>query len=1058
MGTPTTDELEKLEKQTLVDAPHEDFERSAETFVPGPYYAAAEEVMAELEAGVPTHVAGAKANPKGLDFSVDRRDFMRLFTVATAASAAACIRRPVEKAVPYVNQPIDQVPGVPTFYSSTCGSCAAGCGILVKTKEGRPVKIEGNPEHPVNQGALCGLGQAEIQGLYHPERLKTPMQRHGRRLDPVQWEDVYSILGEAVKKTSKIGIFTGGSTGHRHEFFLEVLEKVGAPKTALYTWEANSIWSDIAQAHEIAFGKAVIPRMEIKHADLLVGIGTDFLEIGVSPVAAAKSLSAFRTHHNGKTGRFVQFETNLSMTGANADKRHVIAPGSELQVALLLVRSLYEHPKVKVSGIAHTMAQSLLRTHQSELDRAYATLQIPKTEFDALATEMIQSESLMLVGGSSMFSEEATKLQLVGILGNLLLGAYEKFLFIDRGWMKSPVVPGDLERFVAEAPQLDILFVIDSDPAFTTPASWGVTGILEKIPTVVSIQSFPNDVDLVSKFALPGHHTLESWGDEEPVEGFWSMRQPVIRPTTDSRQAEDILLWILATSEKNLPYADYHAFLYKKWEAVQQFSGNLTVVYDMFFKAVLRRGFIGKLTVQTLFAQLKDFSTHLKTLRPLSTGLQLIAPLDHRFHDGRGAHLPVLQETGDAITTVTWDTWAAINPNTMTKMGLKRNQVVELSTAAGKLKVPVYPLPGLHPDVIVCPRGNGHTDARSTISNNAGLNPLGLFAKAQDPLSKEPVTALVPVKVAATTEWFRLAALQKHHDIANRKDIIKKVDLPSLKVAKKKNLDHVPDMFPKLEEGEYRWGMAIDLDKCTGCGACVAACSIENNVPQVGRDQVILGREMTWIRIDRYFYGDVNAPEVSFQPVNCQHCHHAPCEAVCPVFATTHDPEGLNAMTYNRCIGTRYCANACPYKVRRFNWWTHKWGEMGKRAQDRNPRAMNPDVTVRTRGVMEKCSLCVGRLRDAKHEAKETGRKVPDGAVQTACQQTCPSNAIVFGDLHDAQSRVSRARQDPRAYLLLGGDPENGHYGLKTLPGVSYLSEILRYGLHQPEHEQPHKE
>lgn len=1058
MGTPTTDELEKLEKQSLVEAPHEDFERPAETFVPGPYYAAAEEVLAELEEGVPAHVAGVKASSKGLDFSVDRRDFMRLFTVATAATAAACVRRPVEKAVPYVHQPIDQLPGVPTFYSSTCGSCAASCGIVVKTREGRPIKLEGNPEHPVNQGALCGLGQAQLQALYHPERLKAPMQRHGQRLDPIQWDDVYSILGEAVKKTQKIGIFTGGTTGHRHEFFREVLERLGAPKTALYTWEPNSLWSSTARAHEIAFGKAVIPRVDIKHADLLVGIGSDCLEVGFSPVAAAKSLSTFRTYHNGKTGRFVQFETNLSMTGSNADKRWVIAPGSEMQVALLLVRALYENASSNKSGLARKMAESLLRKHQAELDRAYGALNIPKAEFDALAAEMLQDGAVLLVGGSSMFSQDATKLQLVGILGNLLIGSYEKFLFIDRGWMKPPVVSGDLERFLADAPQLDIIFVIDSDPIFTVPASWGLRAALEKIPTVVSIQAFPADTDRVAHFALPAHHALESWGDEEPVEGFWSIRQPVIRPTTDSRQAEDMLLWILATSGKNLPYADYHAYLYKKWEAVQQFTGNLSVVYDMFFKAVLRRGFIGKLMVQSLSAQLKDFSAELQELRAMPTGLQLLAPLDHRFHDGRGAHLPVLQETGDAVTTVTWDTWAAINPNTMTKLGLKRNQLVVLSTAAGKLTVPVYPLPGLHPDVIVCPRGNGRDDERSTISYNAGLNPLALFPKAQDPLSKEPVTAGEAVQLTATAEWFRLAALQKHHDIANRKDIVKKIDLPSLKHAKKKNLDQVPDLFPKLEESEYRWGMSIDLDKCTGCGACVAACSIENNVPQVGREQVILGREMTWIRIDRYFYGDVNSPEVSFQPVNCQHCNHAPCEAVCPVFATTHDPEGLNAMTYNRCVGTRYCANACPYKVRRFNWWTHKWGDMGKRAQDRNPRAMNPDVTVRTRGVMEKCSLCVGRLRDAKHQAKETGRKVPDGGVQTACQQTCPSNAIVFGDLHDTESRVSRARQDPRAYLMLGGDPENGHYGLKTLPNVSYLSEVVRYGSHQPEHGQPHNQ
>jgi molybdopterin-containing oxidoreductase family iron-sulfur binding subunit len=291
---------------------------------------------------------------------------------------------------------------------------------------------------------------------------------------------------------------------------------------------------------------------------------------------------------------------------------------------------------------------------------------------------------------------------------------------------------------------------------------------------------------------------------------------------------------------------------------------------------------------------------------------------------------------------------------------------------------------------------------------------------------------------------YRLAAQQKSSDIGNRHDIVKTVSLSqaAVNVDKEKNLDKVPDLYPELPQAEYRWGMSVDLDKCTGCGSCMVACSIENNVPQVGREQVLLGREMHWIRLDRYFKGSSDNPEVTFQPVMCQHCNHAPCEAVCPVFATTHDAEGINSQTYNRCVGTRYCANACPYKVRRFNWWTHKWNVIGERPVDRNPRAMNPDVTVRTRGIMEKCTFCVQRIRDAKHVAKERAGKVADGEVKTACQQSCATNAISFGDLNDPRSRVSALRKDSRAYLMLGGDPEHGHYGIKTLPNVSYLAKV----------------
>ena len=294
----------------------------------------------------------------------------------------------------------------------------------------------------------------------------------------------------------------------------------------------------------------------------------------------------------------------------------------------------------------------------------------------------------------------------------------------------------------------------------------------------------------------------------------------------------------------------------------------------------------------------------------------------------------------------------------------------------------------------------------------------------------------------------RLAAQQKQNDIANRTDIVKTVTVAhaATKEQTQKNLDDVPDIYPKLPEMDYRWGMSIDLSKCTGCTACTVACATENNVAQVGREQVLKGREMHWIKIDRYFAGPVENPEVTFQPMLCQHCNHAPCEAVCPVFATAHDLEGMNMMTYNRCVGTRYCANACPYKVRRFNWFTYKWNAIGDRLVDRNPRALNPDVTVRTRGVMEKCSFCVQRGRDAKHVAKERGGKVVDGEIKTACQQVCPANAIVFGNLNDVRSRVAGERRDFRAYLALGGDPEHRHFGLKTLPNVNYLAKVT----HEP--------
>ena len=1045
-----TDELARLEGKNEVllrgDGPAE---APARAIVPGPYYMSADEVIPEVrEPETPERGGGeSRCDPSsgggsGPGASVDRRDVLRFFSAGAVLSATACVRRPAEKAIPYVTQPRDQVPGVATVYATTCGGCASACGALVKTREGRPVKLEGSPEHPISQGGLCAMGQASIQGLYHPERMKGAHVRHGRRLDPMNWDDAFQQLANRLKGKKRIGIFTGGSTGHRHQFLKEVLVRLGSEASRLYTFEPNGLFSSISRAHELAFGNYDLPRYELRKARVIVGIGSDFHEVGTSPVYHAKGFSHSQSFKNGAMGRFIQFESALSLTGAAADVRYVIRPGSETHIALLLLRSLFRHKASKGSSGQRRHIQNLLDENEGMITRVPEMAGVDSSVMDKVADQLLDAPSIVVAGGSSNFDERSTLLQLATIMINMLIGAYESTLLVEKSWMPCPVAKGDLARFVEDAPELDALFVIESNPLFTIPDSWKIQELFKKIPTLVSMQSFPNEVDGVADFVLPNHHYLESWGDEQPVAGFWSARQPVVRPTSGSRQAEDSLLWLLAYMDQSLPYKNYKAWLTEKWRRVYELVGT-KVDFTTFTQAVLRRGFIGRLTSR-IVGELKDLRPYFRGLSPVPEGMSLTSPFDHRFHDGRSAHLPVLQEIGHGLTTITWDSWLAMNPQTMKKMSLRQNQVVRVKGGSEIFEVAVYPLPGLHPDSVVVPRGNGHQNERSQISNNTGVNPLRAFYRAEDPLSGQPVTGGQPVELEVTDRFYRLAAMQKKNDIGNRADIVKKISIQKARknYRRQVDLDTVPDLYPKLEQADHRWGMSIDLGKCNGCGACMVACAIENNVPQVGRDQILMGREMHWIRLDRYFYGSVDDPAVTFQPVMCQHCNHAPCEAVCPVFATTHDPEGLNAMTYNRCVGTRYCANACPYKVRRFNWWTHKWGVIGQRSVDRNPRAMNPDVTVRTRGVMEKCSFCVGRLRDAKHRAKEQGRQVRDGDVQTACQQTCPSDAITFGNLNDDTSRITAERKDFRAYLMLGGDPEHGHYGLKTLPGVNYLAAV----------------
>lgn len=1007
---------------------------------PPSLYISAEEIIPDLEEAQPS-LEGAKGGDTKL--SVHRRDFMRLFSLSAVAGAASCVRRPVEKAIPYVNQPIDEAPGIAVHYASTCGGCSSGCGIMVKTREGRPVKIEGNLEHPVNQGGLCAFGQAELQGLYHPERLSEPQVRQGQQWQKETWENAFAKIASQVQTARKVGIFTRGATGNRHSFFEDVLTRLGQTRDQLYVWESNSLYASTAEAHRLAFGHADLPRVEFSKAQYVVSVGSDFQVSGLSPMSHSKGFSEGRgVRPNKQRNKFVAFESHLTITGATADVRHVIAAGSETLVTLLLVRALFENSLSKGSANERAEIAKILKDKEDQLNATYTSTGLGRNVFEQIANDLLNQPSIVMVGSGASFDENATLLQLAGIMANVLTGAYGTLIHFNEGWARSPVRNGDLERFIADAGQLDVLFIIDSDPVFTVPNSWKIGEAIAKVPTVVSMQYFPVETDRFAHVILPVNHSLESWGDESSNAGFWSMRQAVVRPIKGTCQSEDALLFILASASKHLPYQDYRAYLKEKWKAVYQVLAP-SVTYETFFKAVIRRGFIGKMETRT-YTPMQSLTEPFKKLKPTPSGLVLSTTIDHRMLDGLGAHLPILQEIGDSLTTIAWDTWLAMNPKTMQKMGLQRNSVVQVTTPEGSLELAVYPLPGLHPQTLVIPRGNGHEDERSTISYKNGVNPLKIFAKATDPLSGQPVTSGIVVELKATDKTYRLAAMQKALGLEGRTDIVKTMTVKEAQQKRKlkKSLDDVPDLFPKLEEAQHRWGLSIDLDKCNGCGACMVACAVENNVPQTGREQILMHREMHWIRLDRYFRGDLDNPKVTFQPVMCQHCNHAPCEGVCPVFATTHDPEGLNAMTYNRCVGTRYCANACPYKVRRFNWWTHKWGEMGERPQDRNPRPTNPDVTVRTRGVMEKCSLCVQRARDAKHLAKEHNRALQDGEFVTACAQTCSMNAIVSGNLNDAASHVSRLRRDGRAYLMLGGEPEHGHFGLKTLPNVNYLAEI----------------
>lgn len=1016
------------------------FEAPAKDFVPGPYYAAVDEVMPELgERPAPAQAQGEKR------FPVDRRDFMKLFSISSLTTATACLRRPLEKAIPHVVQPVDTVYGEPVHYATTCGECASGCGLKVKTREGRPIKLEGLPGHAINDGRLCAIGQSSLQGLYHPERYAVPQIYFGKKHEDVSWDDAFQFLAGRLGKATKIGILAPASTGHRHEFFREWLERMGSSGSRLYTLDSNSLGEAIAAAHQLAYGVSAMPRVSFADARVVFGIGSDFLDVGTSTVYMTKTYSAahgFKANRPGGKSRHVQLESNLTLTGARADERLTIPPGSETLVTLLLMRSLLDKPNNKAAPGVKASIQQVLEQKAELIKTGYDKLGLTRAQFDQWASELLEAPAVILAGGSH-FDENTTNLQLAAIMANELIGAYESTLFLAKSWMPAGAKPGEAARFVTEAPELDALIVVDCDPVFTLPPAFGIADVLKKIPLVVSAQPYPTETDSYAHVVLNTNHYLESWGDEQPIAGFFSLRQPVVRTTSDSRAIEDALLWVAATAKRPMGVSDYRDWLRRKWQAVYQLIGSAPD-FDTFWELVQRQGYVARPVSQTVASLNAGIAGSFRYQDASRTGLRLLAPLDSRLHDGRFAHRPLLQETPDALTTITWDTWVALNPTTAAKLGLKQYDVIKVEGPGGSFEASVYPLPGVHADAVVVPRGNGHRQGLGTIEGGNGVNPLLALARSQDAITGAPVTSGQPVKLTRTGKVFQMAALQKHNDLANRKDIYRQVTLKNAldNKDKKRNLDEAPDLYPELEKKQYRWGMSIDLSRCTGCGACTVACSTENNVPTVGRDQVLLGREMHWIKVDRYFAGSTDNPSVALMPMLCQHCKNAPCEAVCPVYATTHDNEGVNSMTYNRCIGTRYCANACPYKVRRFNWWTHKWGVMGERPQDRMPRALNPDVTVRTRGVMEKCSFCYQRVRDAKHRARVRDSALVDGELQVACQQTCPADAISFGNLFDPASVATAERQDYRAYMVLGGNPDHHEYGLKTIPSVTYLMNV----------------
>jgi molybdopterin-containing oxidoreductase family iron-sulfur binding subunit len=961
-----------------------------------------------------------------------RRDFLTIMGASMAMATFACARRPVHKIIPYVVNPEGVVPGIPILYASTSKECPHGCGILIKTREGRPVKLEGNPDHPVNKGKLCAQAQASVLNLYDVDRLKgaAARDRNGGALREISWSDADNAISTQLKKSRGVRVLTDEMrSDSTARLIREFLSASGGGEHVQYEPLALD---EVAEAQNLSYGAAVMPRYRFDQADVVVSLGMDFLGSGRNAVENAadwakrrKVVSPKDGSTSAKMSKLFCFESAFTITGANADRRHPIRPGDETKIALAIANELKgEFPTYKADAVEQEIG-------------------LEKGTIKEVARALRENHGRALVVGGSVQSrtKDALALQLAINYLNSALDAEGNI--VDGVSDAASAVPGlaGMTKLINEMKSgaVGALIIYRSNPVFTLPNA-GFAEALKKVPLVVYVGDHDTETAQLADFVLGDHHYLENWGDWSPRKGVYSLQQPAIAPIHGTRAFEDSLIaWSKVGGGK-----DWHGYLQENWKETVFKESGATGGFDMFWEGALRSG-----VIDLRAARMSAFKAAPRSFRPASVAqmpkysvasndVQLALTSSIAMMDGRYANNPWLQELPDPISSATWDNYLAVGPALAASLAVKNDDVVLVKSGNTSVELPVYVQPGLHPQTVTVAVGYGRRNV-GKVGDGAGVDvfPFASIEGGRVVYSGHPVT------ITRTQKFYKLATTQ-WHTVSENRPVINDVTLAEFKknaaAAQETNpelrMEKAPSLWPVHQYKGYRWGMAIDLNSCIGCSACMVGCQAENNIPVVGRDQVRVSRQMHWIRIDRYYTGTAENPDVLFQPMLCQHCENAPCETVCPVLATVHDDEGLNVQVYNRCVGTRYCQNNCPYKVRRFNFFDH-W----KSYTGTMNLAWNPDVTVRTRGIMEKCTFCVQRITAAKDSAKDRGEIIKDGEFKTACQQTCPTDAIVFGNINDPESSVSRLREAQSAFRVLEA--------LNTGPSISYMTKVRNKGAEQ---------
>lgn len=967
---------------------------------------------------------------------IKRRDFLKIIGVAggTAVVASSC-SEPVEQIIPYVIPPEGIIPGVPNWYASTCRECPAGCGILVKNREGRAIKIEGNSKSPINNGASCARGQAALQGLYNPDRIRSPLSKNDAgKLQPLGWEGAEKTLTEKIEelrgnsKTGNIVFLSNHISGSLNKLVGEWMDALGGKHIEYETFAHEPL----KEANKISFGIDKIPTYHIDKSKYLLSFGADFIETWLSPVEYTKQFSKMHSYKDKTMGKFVHVEPRASLTASSADEWISVKPGTEGFLALGIANAIVNSGQSPNGGGG---LRGLLSKYSP--DQVSSVTGVPVQTITQIAKEFSTMQpSLAIGGGVSVTSTNATQtLVAINILNYVAGNIGETVDFGDTLTLSNVNSFQDITSLVSsmENGEIDILFLYDVNPAYTLPKVLKFSEALEKVPFVVSFSSFLDETTEAANLILPDNTPLESWGDYSAKESVHGLIQPVMSPVFNTKGTGDVILSVSGQVEElngRFTQTTFYDYLRDSWKEI--WTGAQGVGdFETFWKDCLENGGY-YLEVPSRRVSISSAISSVKFTEPEFTGdgdFYFMAYPSYRYYDGRGANKPWLQELPEALSTGVWSSWVEVHPDTAKKLNVKLGDFLSIESPEGVIEIQVYVYQGIRPDTLSVMIGQGHT-SYGRYAKDRGVNPITILPLSTDELSGGFAWLSTKVKAAKVNKHEQFVQTQyttTQHD----RDMVQAVTLTELQQGIHHEEHHEPDFYPPREYDRYRWGMAIDLQKCVGCGACVTACYAENNIAFVGKELVAKRRDMAWIRIERYFEEANNNAgfQTRFLPMLCQQCGNAPCEPVCPVYATYHNPEGLNAMVYNRCVGTRYCANNCTYKVRRFNFFTYKWPEPLN-------WQLNPDVTVRSKGVMEKCTFCVQRINHGKDLAKDEGRDVRDGDFKVACEQACPADAIVFGNLEDHESEASKLSHDDRGYKVLAE--------VNTLPAITYLKKVTQ--------------